>query len=460
MLSLTQAPNRVKNDQQAILCLLIYKERHQPMFFEINKETKNKLQTLLGHHGLINNKFLMEVNDLYTMKNLSTFIEVLAQCHMCKYGRYSLNRACFDKLVLLMEMLNIQHDDDALENLAESGLLNEETIDLFAENPNAFADDNYDSDDSKQEQDLKKRMQTVINEQKRRLSKVIPLDNFSNNNAETCYLLRKSNLPIISNAVKMHVSLKDNEIFVLNNVLGLCHKNKDERYHLNQECLDMLIELIPNINRQADEDDDLYTLAAEGLLNKETIALFAIKPSTFSDESYGTMDEQRLKKIIAKLIHQQQNPSLETESLTNPAYVERLIQYLLIKLNLPVISNQTKIETNLKTNELHTLLKIMMLCHSCEYGSYDLNQECFDRLIDVVQTLDIQDDEETGLLALAESGLLNEESIELFSENIADFWDVADRPDKNSDLQTEIQKVIDEHKVLDVEDENSSTASF
>ena len=91
-------------------------------------------------------------------------IEALAQCHTCKEGSYHLNQAGFDKLVETVKIIDMQNDDDdGLTALAASGLLNEETLELFAANPSAFSDESKFSDE---ESDLKAIVQGIIDEQK------------------------------------------------------------------------------------------------------------------------------------------------------------------------------------------------------------------------------------------------------------------------------------------------------
>lgn len=62
-------------------------------------------------------------------------------------------------------------------------------------------------------------------------------------------------------------------------------------------------------------------------------------------------------------------------------------------------------------------LPIINQCHTCKQGSYHLNQTAFDKLVETVKIIDMQNDDADGLTALTASGLLNEETLELFAAN-------------------------------------------
>ena len=72
-----------------------------------------------------------------------------------------------------------------------------------------------------------------------------------------------------------------------------------------KDCYDKLIACIPQIDMAKDEEDGLSMLAASGLLNEETIELFAANPSAFNDEAAFSDESRDLKTIMAGIIQQQ-----------------------------------------------------------------------------------------------------------------------------------------------------------
>lgn len=107
-----------------------------------------------------------KIKHLSPYKGYPVFIEVINQCYFCEFGRYTLNQACFDKLVLQVDNINMQDDHaEFLILLAQSGNLNEENIETFAQNTKGFIDalNQLEPNDSLNLNDAVKKALSIIN---------------------------------------------------------------------------------------------------------------------------------------------------------------------------------------------------------------------------------------------------------------------------------------------------------
>ena len=266
----------------------------------VGKSTNDELKVLLTQANLYNTNNFAKAKTLSDINEITVLMRVLAQCQNCVQGSCTIAQACYDKLVSLIKIIDVQNDeDDALRMLAKSGLLSEETIELFAANTDAF--NNY-AVLSSEDGDLTSMMEGIILAQKEPVKTGKSMSDFDGSLSALKFLLKASGLPIICNIEKAKAS---DELSTLVEVLAQCYGCESGSYSINQDCYDKLIACIPQIDMQDDEEQGLIMLAASGLLNEETIELFAANPSAFNNEAAFSDERGDLKTIMEGIIQQQ-----------------------------------------------------------------------------------------------------------------------------------------------------------
>jgi hypothetical protein len=195
-----------------------------------------------------------------------------------------------------------------------------------------------------------------------------------------------------------------------------------------------LLECIKLIDIQDYDDNGLYFLAVTELLNEENLELFAANPQAFKgrgpdDEEVKEIvnDEQAAlekKPMIEAMIAEQKKPislQMDRDSFNELESMEQL-RFLLKASGLPIISNLVKSKG---FRELSTFIGVIKSFYFSEPRLNLITQNCYDKLLEYIKLIDTQD-EEDGLYALAETGLLTEENLELLAANPKAFKEVSD----------------------------------
>lgn len=124
------------------------------------------------------------------------------------------------------------------------------------------------------------------------------------------------------------------------------------------------------------------------------------------------------------------------------------VKTLLAQTSLMNTRNYAKAKVLSVFNELPTLMEVLAQCQQCDYGRYTINQTCYDKLVSLVKTISVQNNDDDGLIRLAASGLLNEETIELFAANPSAFTNEAVFSDEGGDLRIIVEGIIQQQSGL------------
>ncbi len=254
--------------------------------------------------------------------------------------------------------------------------------------------------------------------------------------------LKDVELMNIANFLKVK-RLAENELRTLNNVFAACGS-----YKINQTCYDKLVSLVEIIDYDDDQEYGLYALAESGLLDEETLELFAANSSAFNNEADSSDKESDLKATVGRIVQAQKAP-VETKRFAQDFDdCISALKFFIKALGLPIISNIEKIKKLRKDSfELSILASTMSTLCAIKSESCTINQNCYDKLVSLVELIDHDDDQENGLYALAESGLLDEETLELFAANPSAFNDQA-AFSQAADLKTIVEGIIQQQRAL------------
>ena len=160
----------------------------------VGKSTNDELKVLLTQANLYNTNNFAKAKTLSDINEITVLMRVLAQCQNCVQGSCTIAQACYDKLVSLIKIIDVQNDeDDALRMLAKSGLLSEETIELFAANTDAF--NNY-AVLSSEDGDLTSMMEGIILAQKEPVKTGKSMSDFDGSLSALKFLLKASRISL------------------------------------------------------------------------------------------------------------------------------------------------------------------------------------------------------------------------------------------------------------------------
>lgn len=272
------------------------KEQAKP---EMNQSAFNRLSPMSQLRFLLKAFGLSTINNLSKSKALSgryklTFFteDVLGEHYFSESGGKPLSQNLYNELVEYIGIISFYGENSGLKPLAAAGLLSEETLALFAVNPQVFnnieqhfygamSDEEQSMDENVILGKLKHFIEDFVAQEKKQTS-ALNQDKFDRLNAQSQLplLLQAGGLPVISNLSKCkHLYANDN-LSYLTEILGKHYFSPSGRHNpLSQNLFDKLVECVDFIKSTDGQFLGLETLAASGLLNEETLELVVTNPN-------------------------------------------------------------------------------------------------------------------------------------------------------------------------------------